>query len=90
MTTATLVRPSKQEQVAALMLLVFQANPNTVMTREDIESLVNVSEFSVSTRWRALNCLANRHLIHQDSRDEWGGPHPPTTYWMSDEEAKSA
>jgi hypothetical protein len=60
------------------------------MTREDIESLVNVSEFSVSTRWRALNCLANRHLIHQDSRDEWGGPHPPTTYWMSDEEAKSA
>ena len=42
MDTTTLVRPSKIEQAAALMLTVFKANPGVVMTRREVESLVNV------------------------------------------------
>lgn len=71
----------KIEQVAALMLTVFKENPNTVMTRLEIESLVNVSEFSVSTRWRALNHLSCEGHIRQESQWPSSGP---TTYKKED------
>ena len=81
MTTATLVRPLKIEQVAALMLTVFKANPNTVMTRREVESMLDLSldGFSAgSTRRGALNYLANQGHIRVKG-DGWGGPEH---YWM--------
>jgi hypothetical protein len=58
----------KLDQVAALMLLVFKENPNTVMTREDVESMLTLDGFSVSTRWRALNHLASEGHIREESQ----------------------
>jgi hypothetical protein len=80
MATTTLKRPERQYQCAALMLTVFEANPGVVMTRREIEALVNVSEFSESTRYRSLFVLMNTgHDIRMDS-GEWEGR--PSTYWM--------
>jgi hypothetical protein len=72
----TLVRPRKIEQVAALMLTVFKANPNAVMTRREIESVLDLSldGFSEgSTRRRALNYLASQGHIRLKG-DGLGGP----------------
>ena len=86
MITTTLVRPSRLEQAAALMLTVFQANPNIVMTRREVESLVDVSEFSDSTRQRALWHLCGRgRPLGYDTGDSYGGR--PTTYWLKKEES---
>jgi hypothetical protein len=63
MATGTLNRVQKIEQVAALMLLVFKANPKAVMTRRDIESMLDLDGFSVSTRHGALNWLASQGHI---------------------------
>jgi hypothetical protein len=67
----------KLDQVAALMLLVFKENPNAVMTRRDVESVLNLDGFSVSTRQRALNHLAYQGHIREES--DWPGGRP-TTY----------
>lgn len=82
MATQVLSPVPKIEQAAALMLTVFKANPGTVMTRREVESLVNVSEFSESTRQRALwsLCGKGRPLCY-DTGGEWGGR--PTTYWTA-------
>ena len=86
MTTDTLVRPQRIEQAAALMLTVFKANPSVVMTRREVESLVDVSEFSESTRQRALNYLSGRgRPLGYDTGDSYGGR--PTTYWLKEENA---
>ena len=82
MNTTVLTRPSKIEQAAALMLTVFKENPNAVMTRREVESLVNVSEFSNSTRQRALWHLCSEKHIRYNTGDSWGGR--PTTYWKED------
>jgi len=87
MSTVQLKRPLKIEQVAALMLTVFEANPGIVMTRLDIESLVNLDEFSLSTRHGALNYLASQGHIHKES--PWlllGGGGKPATYWLPSED----
>jgi len=82
MATAILRRPHKIEQCAALMLTALKANQGVRMTRMDIESLVNVSDFSQSTRHGALNYLASQGHIKQESQ-YWltGGGGKPTTYW---------
>lgn len=72
-------RPLKVDQVAALMRLVFEANPNRRMTRREIESALDLEEFSVSTRRRALNLLFFYRVIQSES----GWPEAkPSTYWM--------
>ncbi len=74
----------KEDQVAALMLLVFEANPNTVMTRRDVESMLDLDGFSLSTRWRALNVLCTRkHIRYKNAWPEKGTG--PTTYWLNSE-----
>ncbi|HWI66762.1 MAG TPA: hypothetical protein VNS88_00020 [Nitrospiraceae bacterium] len=83
MNTTVLTRPSKIEQAAALMLTVFKENPNAVMTRREVESLVNVSEFSNSTRQRALWHLCSEKHI----RYEWNGG-AAARYWMPAETKK--
>jgi hypothetical protein len=85
MVTATqALRPvPKIEQAAALILTAFRANPTTVMTRRDVESMVNLSEFSVSTRWRALNHLTSQGLIREQSHWPNGGV---TVYWAAAEQ----
>ena len=65
------------------MLAVFMANPGAVLTRREVESLVDVDEFSPSTRQRALNHLTWGKHIRSDS-DSWAGG-PPTTYWLAKE-----
>lgn len=65
--TKQLNRPSKIEQAAALMLTVLKANPNAALTRREIESLVNVSEFSVSTQRGALNWLCSQGHIRWET-----------------------
>ena len=88
MATVMLKRPTKIEQAAALMLTVFEANPGIVMTRREVESLVNLDEFSLSTRQGALNYLGTQGHIRQESK-YWltGGGGKPTTYWMPSEVA---
>ena len=86
MTTITLARPPKIEQVAALMLTVFKANPGVVMTRREIESMLDLSldEFSEgSTRRGALNYLCTQgHICCESPYWLTGGGGKPTTYWM--------
>jgi len=83
MATVVLESPSKLDQAAALMLTVFKENPDTRVTRREIESVLNLGEFSVSTRWRALNHLASQGLIREETRWPNGGA---STYWMPSEE----
>jgi hypothetical protein len=89
MTTATLVRPLKIEQVAALMLTVFQANPNTVMTRREIESMLDLNLDGLSagsTRRGALNYLCTQgHICCESPYWHLGGGGQPVTYWLSTE-----
>jgi len=80
MGTRQLTRPAKADQVAAQMLLVFRANPNTVMTRMDIEAVLSLEPFSESTRQRALNILCVDGLIKWES-PRWGGQ--PIRYWLA-------
>ena len=75
----TLTAPLKVDQVAALFQLVFEQNPDTVMTRRQIEECVSVTGFSKSTRERALNDLAYRGVVRYQS--DWPGGRP-STYWM--------
>ena len=82
MSTATLVRPQRVEQAAALMLTAFKENPNVVMTRREVESLVNVSEFSKSTRQRALNVLVSEG--HICTKSNWPDVYPIATYWLKE------
>jgi hypothetical protein len=84
MATQVLRPVPKIEQAAALMLTVFAENPHARMTRREIESLVNVSEFSLSTRRGALNYLGTQGHICQESK-YWlnGGGGQPTTYWAA-------
>jgi hypothetical protein len=69
----------KVDQVAALMLLVFKENPDTVMKRRDIEEMLTLDGFSASTRQRALWTLASEGHVRWESH--WPGGRP-TTYWM--------
>lgn len=86
MSAQQLTRPEKQEQVAALYRLVFEANPGVRMTRSQIEKalalpLAGVSE---STRQRALYVLMH-HMGRGVIRCEEGGPYGsghPSIYWM--------
>jgi len=73
-------KPTKAEQVAAAMLLVFEKNPGVVMTRFAVEEALNLGEFSDSTKQRALNHLAYEGHIKYESH--WPSPHA-TTYWLS-------
>jgi len=76
-----LVRPDKVEQVAALMLTVFEANPGVRMARCEIESALTLTfgECSDSTRQRALNMLCFKGRIKFESH--WPSPRA-TLYWM--------
>ena len=71
-----LVRPNKMDQVAAMMLLVFKLNPNTRMSRRDIESVLTLGEFSESTRQRALNVLCIEKHIRMEGEGQ------SLVYWM--------
>jgi hypothetical protein len=80
MNKVELVRPARREQCAALMLTVFTANPGVVLTRREVESLVDVSQFSESTRQRALWTLSGKGCPLDYDSGWWEGR--PTTYWM--------
>lgn len=73
-------RPPKIEQVAALMLTVFEANPGVRMARCEVESALTLTfgECSDSTRQRALNYLA--YEGHIDYESHWPSPRA-TIYW---------
>jgi len=76
-----LVRPNKVDQVAALMLLMFKANPGVRMTRFDVEDSLIFAKFPVSdsTKQRALNVLCIEGHIKYESH--WPSPQA-TLYWM--------
>lgn len=82
MVTATLVRPQKSDQCAALMLTAFKVNPDVVMTLREIESLVDVSQFSPSTRQRALWGLCHEKHIRYEQHHRDDGWFTTTSYWM--------
>lgn len=81
MTLATLARPAKVDQAAALMRLVFEANPGVGMTLRDLEGAVGLAAYSTSTRQRALNVLVIEKAIGCEGSG-WGGE--PYTYRLAE------